>query len=413
MILFISFPLSQRIDSTLYADLEAKGEWKSYYLLNEKADYDFVSELTEIDSIHFLEDGSLKKKVLKRFFHTLMGLSNHNSALAQFRTIQSAYPFINEGSDVYFAQYDQKQVAAVVEFNPQFKSQIGGILGASKGKDGKWITTGEVDLHLENPRGLGTILDLKWQQPNAQSRALNLTHEIPFPFGLPFGIRVEIVQDFLEDNYILESSSGMATGIGPFGRWMIGGKKESSRDLINEVNHHSESLILGMVGDRRNNRWLPFMGSYWNFEINLGRWEDHLGHTKVLETEGSWGYYNSLKNSVLYFSIRGHGNWVNGRDLPLAKKVKFGGAGSLRGYHENQFSSDWVLISSSEWIFGDLNRAQIFLFTDIPFANGLTVKPGYGLGFRQYNGSISFDIAAGFSSQSSGTKIHLKFSSDL
>ncbi len=404
---------SQRVDSTLYADLKIKGEWKSYYLLNEQATYDFISELSEIDSIHFSGDQSVEQKVLRHLFQPLMGLSDQNRALVQFRTIQSAYSFLNDQSDISFAQFGQKQVAAVVDFHPQFKSQIGGILGASKGKDGKWITTGEVDLHLENPRGQGTIMDLEWRQPNARSRFLNFAYEVLFPFGLPFGTGVEFLQDFMEDSYILETTSGMATGIGPLGRWMIGGKKESSRDLVNETKFDSESVILGLRGDHRNNRWLPYRGHYWEGEINLGRWDDELGNTRVIEGKFRIDRFKPMNFGVLYLSVRGHRAWVADRELTPAKKVKFGGAGSLRGYHENQFSADWVVLHNTEWIFGDLDRSQMFVFVDFPVADRLRIKPGYGLGFRQYNGTISLDIAAGFSEGSSGAKIHLKFSSDL
>ena len=180
--------MAQSVDTTLYTRLELKGDWKSYYLLNKNVHYEFVSKNAEIDSIYFIESGSIKEKVLKRLFYPFLGLTNQNSALKQFQTIQSAYPYMNGKSKLSFAQYGQKQVAAVVAFHPQFKSQMGGIIGASKGKDGKWLTTGEVDLHLENPRKEGTIMDLKWRQPDEQSRFLKLSYKTPYPFGLPFGL---------------------------------------------------------------------------------------------------------------------------------------------------------------------------------------------------------------------------------
>ena len=49
----LSITFGQRIDSTLYANLEAKGEWKSYYRLNESMGYDFISKPATIDSVAF------------------------------------------------------------------------------------------------------------------------------------------------------------------------------------------------------------------------------------------------------------------------------------------------------------------------------------------------------------------------
>ena len=74
-----------------------------------------------------------------------------------------------------------------MDFQSQFKSQIGGILGASKDKNGKWVTTGEIDLHLENARKQGSIMDLQWRQPDPKTRTLVFGMETPFPFGLSFG----------------------------------------------------------------------------------------------------------------------------------------------------------------------------------------------------------------------------------
>lgn len=104
--------------------------------------------------------------------------------------------------------------------------------------------------------------------------------------------------------------------------------------------------------------------------------------------------------------------------------MKLGGANSVRGYYENQFMVDWAVIHTMEWLFGDLDRSQLFLFIDKPVAHfgndglldmvkTMTLKPGYGVGFRQYNGTVTMDISIGHSKSSPGGKLHLKFSSDL
>ncbi len=409
----LSITFGQRIDSTLFANLEAKGEWKSYYRLNESMGYDFISKSASIDSIVFHGDESIETGVLRRLFDPLLGRLNQNQAMGQFEAIRSAYLFMNNQTNISFAQFGEKQIAVVVDFHPQFKSEISGIIGASKGSDGKWITTGEFDIHLENSRKRGTALDVEWRQPNAKSRYLNFAYETPFMFSLPLGARIGFDQDFVEKSYVSESSMGAVTGLWPMGIWMFGGKKESSLDLILDETYQTESILMGFSADRRNNRWIPSRGNHWESMINLGRWSDREGAEKSVELEVEFGQYKTWKESTLYFSMWGHGNWVDGRQLPYSKQVKFGGAGSLRGYHENQFNTDWVIVQSSEWIFGDMNRSQLFLFTDIPFADSLNIQPGYGIGFRQYNGKIMINIAAGFSGTLSNAKIHLKFSSNL
>jgi len=71
-----SLGFAQQIDSILYADLEKKGAWKNYYILNDKADYDFVTASAKIDSIYVRGDKSVQQKVLRSLFRPLLGLSN-------------------------------------------------------------------------------------------------------------------------------------------------------------------------------------------------------------------------------------------------------------------------------------------------------------------------------------------------
>ncbi len=422
------FPLictAQDTTDSLYTQLEAKGEWKSYYVGNDSEGFEFVSIDGEVDSLVFVGDKSMESWVLNRLFRPIRSQTTTHGAMSQFRDIQDAYAFIDQKTTLAFARYGKDRVAAVVHLQPQFKSQIGGIIGASKDKSGEWVTTGEIDLHLENTRKQGGVIDLQWQQPNPQTRSLHFAIETPFPFGLPFGTLIRYEQDFLEKVYILESTSGMITGVGPLGRWTIGGKTEIGKDLELDTRFDSESVILGLKGDRRNNRWMPSQGRFWSFNYALGRVKDEDDQKRMIEADFQWDRYRTLPWGTFRFFVHGDYAFMDGGKLPQSKKVKLGGANSVRGYFENQFMVDWAVVHTIEWLFGDLDRSQLFLFVDAPVANfgrdeglmgmvkTMTLKPGYGVGFRQYNGTITMDISVGFSSSSPGSKLHLKFSSDL
>lgn len=423
--LFTQMSNAQSIDSKLYKKLEAKGEWKSYYEGNETSGFDFVSVDGEIDSLYFTGDKSIEPWVLKRLFRPILGQTTTHRALGRFTDIQDAYAFIDDYSSLSFARFGKNQVAAVVVVQPQFKSQIGGILGASKDDNGEWITTGEIDLHLENARRQGSIMDLQWRQPDPKTRTLVFAIETPFPFGLPFGTLIRYEQDFLEKSYILESTSGMITGVGPLGRWTIGGKTEVGKDLESDTRFDSDAVIVGIRGDRRNNRWMPSKGRFWEFNYALGRVKDETGDKRIIEADFKMDRYRNTLWGTFRFFVHGDYAFMDRRKLPKSKKVKLGGANSVRGYYENQFMVDWAVINTIEWLFGDLDRSQLFLFMDKPVASfgheegiigvakSLTLNPGYGVGFRQYNGTVTMDISVGFSSSSPGGKLHLKFSSDL
>ena len=420
----LTVAVSQDVADSLQAQLEAKGEWQSYYVGNEKSGFDFISLDGEVDSLFFTGDQLIEPWVMQRLFRPILGQSTTHRAMDQLRDVQDAYAFIDDHSILSFAKYDHNRVAAVVDFHPQFKSQIGGILGASKDQNGDWVTTGEIDLHMENARRQGSIMDLKWQQPDPKTRTLVFAIETPFPFGLPFGTLVRYEQDFLEKSYILESTSGMITGVGPFGRWTIGGKAEMGKDLETDTRFESDAVILGVKGDRRNNRWMPSKGRFWSFNYALGRVKDDGGDKRIIEADFNLDRYKTLSWGTFRFFVHGDYAFMDGGKLPKSKKVKLGGANSVRGYYKNQFMVDWTVIHTIEWLFGDLDRSQLFLFIDKPVAsfgkNGLgdlarsmTLNSGYGVGFRQYNGTVTMDISIGLSKSSPGGKLHLKFSSDL
>ena len=416
--------MSQSTADSLYAELESKGEWKNYYVANEKAGFDFVSIDGSVDSIFFTGDNTIEPWVLRRLFRPILGQTATHRAMGQVKDIQDAYAFIDQHSTLSFAKYGNDQVAAVLDFQSQFKSQIGGILGASKDKNGKWVTTGEIDLHLENARKQGSIIELQWRQPDPKTRTLVFGMETPFPFGLPFGTLVRYEQDFLEKSYILESTSGMITGVGPFGRWTIGGKSEYGKDLETDTQFNSDAVILGIRGDRRNNRWMPSKGRFWSFNYALGRVKNEDGYKRMIDADFKLDRYGTFSWGTFRLFVQGEYAFIDGNKVPKSKKVKVGGANSVRGYHENQFQANWAVIHSIEWLFGDLDRSQLFLFMDSPVASfgknalmdlvgTVTLKPGYGVGFRQYNGNVNMDISIGFSKSSPGGKLHLKFSSDL
>ena len=51
------------------------------------------------------------------------------------------------------------------------------------------------------------------------------------------------------------------TKAGAYGKWRIGSKIERAKDLSSSEKSISKALSLGIDGDRRNNRWIPFFRS--------------------------------------------------------------------------------------------------------------------------------------------------------
>lgn len=170
---------------------------------------------------------------------------------------------------------------------------------------------------------------------------------------------------------------------------------------------------------------MPSKGRFWSFNYALGRVKDDGGDKRIIEADFNLDRYKTFRWGTFRFLVHGDYTYMDGGKLPKSKKVKLGGANSVRGYYENQFMVDWAVINTIEWLFGNLDRSQLFLFVDSPvgrfgYDEGIigikkyfSLNPGYGMGFRQYNGTVTMDISVGFSKSSPGGKLHLKFSSDL
>ena len=165
--------------------------------------------------------------------------------------------------------------------------------------------------------------------------------------------------------------------------------------------------------DKRNSRWLPHSGQFFEIEMTFGKFNDPLGKTTMLESKFQFQKYKDIGNSVIMILSQGESIFLNNRQLNLAKKVKYGGVNTIRGYSEDQFASEWILIQTFEWLFGNLEQSQSFIFLDIPTVSNYSIHPCYGLCLRQFKGTIALDISIGFSKRSAGGKIHIKFSSKL
>ena len=127
-------------------------------------------------------------------------------------------------------------------------------------------------------------------------------------------------QEFYEKNYYIDSKTALLTFIGPLGQWRFGGKTESSRNFYLNNKFNSTSIGIGLKGDRRNNRWLPYSGKYWVWNLNIGHQNDIYGKTQIIDSYFQLDKYKSLNSSVLRFSMWGGRNWIDDRELSASKK---------------------------------------------------------------------------------------------
>ena len=114
------------------------------------------------------------------------------------------------------------------------------------------------------------MTDLVWKRNGEESQYILFKHEEPYIYGLPFGTKVEFVQDLRNREYVYTNSNGaFALQFGRGGKWYFGGGKESIKptaygDSLGIESLKAQTFNMEYFSDGRNDRWLPTKGIFIN-----------------------------------------------------------------------------------------------------------------------------------------------------
>ena len=413
ILLLMSVAIYAQSYSEMLDELKSRGRWGDYYLKDSNT-FMLITKNINVDSLVFIGDTSLNASILNTLFKPIEKSSNSSIANLRFKELKDNYIFISPKSKLNFARYGNQRIAAIIDLQTDFKSYIGGIVGSSKDAAGSWKLNGEIDLQLENLFKDGSSFSLFWQQPSSLYRLLDFKAEYPVFSKFPFGVSFSYNQEFYENSYINQTFSNYLTSVGTYGKIKIGSKIQTSNNIVTSYLSKTRSASIIIRRDRRNSRWLPFSGSFWNIESDIGTYKDDIGNALEWNTNIKASSYSSYRSILLHLKLDGHYNQINGRDPAIAKFTKFGGSNSIRGYNEHQFNSQWMSLQSVELIFGDLYRSQFVAFIDNIYAKDLTIKPSSGFGIRVFDGKFFYDVSLGFPiGEFREAKLHIKFNTRL
>jgi hemolysin activation/secretion protein len=111
-------------------------------------------------------------------------------------------------------------------------------------------------------------------------------------------------------------------------------------------------------------------------------------------------------------------NLYSNNELSISDSLFLGGTKTLRGYRENEFSTNRYLLVRNELSFLRNRIANLFLFGDFSWLHTLPhnlIKIGYGLGLFVKSKNTSAEISYGVPLQENllKGKIHLKLSNNF
>ncbi|MEE8437152.1 MAG: BamA/TamA family outer membrane protein [Candidatus Neomarinimicrobiota bacterium] len=394
--------------------------WGKFYLLKDikdgkqiKLNYIQGFEALTVDSIHIQGGQRVRNSTRQLLFKPLLHTRPDHGTRKSLEWLSRNYSWLDAGSELGYGIYAETHLAAVVNYFPSFASHISGVMGLSRTKNGNWDGQGELDLRLENLGGQAGVTQFKWRRPDNQTQRVYLAYEEPFTFGLPLGISFEIEQELIRGSYLKNARTAMVSSISRLGLWSIGGKSESFKDTEDDstgIQAEFRSVSIRFRGDTRNHRWLPSQGNNWDLRLEIGQ-DFKREASSFYELSLNYGIYTKIRGrSLIFLGFWGRGIWMK-KKLHPGKFTRYGGSSTLRGYREEQFSTDRVLITSGEWLFFASVRHQIFLFSEAAIQKQIIPLPfSYGLGYRRDTPRLVFSIAYGLGREDtfSSGKLHLK-----
>jgi len=145
----------------------------------------------------------------------------------------------------------------------------------------------------------------------------------------------------------------------------------------------TRSIIFEHVTDTRDNIYSPTTGNKVNLSLEVGSFGGDFNFQKAsIEHQ----HYRVAGDHNQVWAIRGMYGYARG-DMTEFNQFRLGGQGSLRGYRDDQFRGNRLLLGSIEYRFPLHKRVQGALFADFGGVWDTGLRP------RNMKGSIGFGIA--------------------
>ena len=410
--------IETKLDSLLLKSDDIGKYFELYRIQSDNAVvYKQDTIFVEIDSLIFMDD-DVRLSIQRQIFKSIKNSKPMIGSVNVFNSIISGLPFIQNDSKIIFGRYISNKLAAMLNISTNFNSYFSGLVGASR-SDANWSVNGQINVHLENQWRTAGIVDLGWKRLDDESQLLRLSYEEPHPFGLPIGFNLLYNQDLREGKYVNTISSiGVIKNLPRVGKIGFGTKSNvinitAKGDTLGLDNLKTQSLYVSSVVDYRNDYWLPSSGYYFSIFSDVGN--------RVVSDSSSTSYSietNFIKHIKFpgntNFAIRlfGKGSWLNRGELHTGELIRYGGVNNLRGYSEDNFRSQWVIIPSFELSYDVSSSQRISLFGDLAFQEEYDPIPfGYGFGYTQVtkNSVLKLYYGLGRNDKISSGKIHLQF----
>jgi len=403
-------------------DIDSSSKTVSIIAFKEKG------KLTKLNEVIFKGNSINSQKYLTRITGIRDSLIASQENLNQMMRNLASSELLEEVSEPIIYSEEGK---FIVLFNVQERNlnQLDGLIGFVPDASGKGQIVGDLDISLWNVLRDGNAFELQYQRLKPETSRLELgvsqhwIANIPLSIGLDFSF-YQNDTTYQTRKIGLNSSYSITSNLDLDGR-IYSQTSNSSEELQfqQEPDGEKQGADLGFTFSNLDRVEVPQKGIH--LELLYGIANKDIERDSVLsfrqqriETEIRF-YFPIANQSVIASSL--HGFYVLGRGITESDLIRFGGANSLRGYSEEQFTASELLWGDVEYRFltdrnsflfvfgaaGYYNRSELATEQNATFAQSdFLYSGGIGLSYKTAIGRLKFSYALSPSETIGNGKVH-------
>ncbi|MBH31540.1 MAG: hypothetical protein CMG71_06060 [Candidatus Marinimicrobia bacterium] len=371
-----------------------------------------------VDSVILHARSDYAVAVRKRIAEPFKNQTASSETIEMVRSKFSNYTFIDFDGSPYYARYRKEKVVLVIPVRNSVENRFSGMMGYLPSPNGRGRLTGDISLSFSNLFGFGASSQLHWIRQDERSQRFSLKESVPFIPGTKLGAGFGISQSLQDGFYLRRRSEFELTSVSnSFGTLSLGTSNtvtsptDSGRDR-GIAQYRSRAVSVGQ--SRTFKGTAMGNGLFVESRLELGDLKKISGDNTLLligQFHGGWAR-SILPPWGVAISVRAGKVAVPGQSVPYGEKFRFGGASSLRGYSEEEFTADWMVIHQAEVRYALGENIRLYGFVDGAMTASMHQPLALGIGFTQpiAIGALSLEYAVSRDDRPSEGKIHFRFS---
>lgn len=306
----------------------------------------------------------------------------------------------------------------------------------TQAEQGKGTFTGLVSLQFRNLFGTARKLATRWYRERALTQEVELQYTEPWVFSVPVNISVGLAQRRQDSTYVRNHTFGTAEYMLSeeiaLGATFTTISVHAIEGYGKRVLPSSWSVLVGasIKYDTRNSTHTPTEGVLYSTEYSAGT-KHHSSFGTSPSTKLSThrilfdGAFFTTLTTHQCITFDAHLRAYYAPSIVVSDLYLLGGATTLRGYREGQFTGSRIGWFNAEYRYLVAPRSFFFLFTNLGYyfqpalSAGVLQYEGYPVG---YGGGVRLETAIGFLTVSfafgkgdtfSTAKLHVRVSNEL